>query len=134
MEIINYDNNELTKFYAENELEFDETKGYFGDNIKSYALLEEGKFIGAISTSIYKNKKFIEAIAIDKEQRNKGYGRFLMEKTIEEFGTPVYLISKTHGFFRKIGFNEDETDLIEKECKECEKYNTSCFPKVFMYK
>ena len=75
MEIIEYDNKTLINFYAENGLEFSEIKGYYGTNIKSFALLKNNKIIGACSISIYKGKSFIEAIAIDKKYRNKGYGK-----------------------------------------------------------
>ena len=66
MEFIVYDSNDLIKFYKNNGLEFDENKGYFGKNVKSYVILEKGKIIGALSISKYKNKNFIEAIDVDK--------------------------------------------------------------------
>lgn len=55
MKFINYDNNKLLDFYNENGLEFDESKGYFGKNIKSQVLIENKEIIGAVSVSIYKN-------------------------------------------------------------------------------
>ena len=134
MEIIKYDNKTLINFYSKNGLEFNEIKGYFGTDVKSFALLEDDKIIGAISFSIYKDKKFIEAIAIDKEYRNKGYGKLLLEKVIEKLEKPIYLISKASYFFEKNGFVHDHTDLIDKECKKCREYNITCFPEVLVYK
>ena len=78
MEFVKYDNKSLINFYRENGLEFDENKGYFGINVKSFALLENEKIIGGVSISIYKEKSFIEALAVDKEYRNKGYGKLLI--------------------------------------------------------
>lgn len=132
--IIEYDNKALINFYAENGLEFDETKGYFGTDIKSFALLKNDKVIGAFSISIYKRKSFIEAIAIDKEYRNKGYGKLLIEKAIEKLEKPIYVISKANDFFEKNGFVFDNADLIDDECKKCNEYNITCFPEVLVYK
>lgn len=80
MEFTEYDNNKLIDFYIKNGLEFDENKGYFGDNIRSFVILENEQIVGAVSISIYKNKNFIEALAVAKEYRNNGYGKLLLKK------------------------------------------------------
>ena len=98
MKFIKYDNKSLINFYRENGLEFDKNKSYFGINVESFALLENEKIIGAVSISIYKEKNFIEALAVDKEYRNKGYGKLLIEKAIEKLEKPVYTISKVDKF------------------------------------
>lgn len=134
MKIIEYDNKTLINFYVENGLEFNEIKGYFGTDVKSFALLKNDKIIGAFSISTYKGKNFIEAIAIDKEYRNRGYGKLLIEKAIENLETPIYIISKANYFFEKNGFVCDNADLIDNECKKCKEYNITCFPKVLVYK
>lgn len=56
MKFDKYDNDSLINFYIENGLEFDERKKYFGNNIRSFALLENENIIGAVSISIYKGK------------------------------------------------------------------------------
>lgn len=134
MIIIKYDNKTLIDFYIENGLEYDENKGYFGTDVESFALLENEKIIGAFSISIYKNKSFIEALAVDKEYRNNGYGRLLIGKAIEKLEKPIYTISKVDEFYLKNGFIYDDLDLIGKECKTCDNYNITCFPKVMVYK
>ena len=118
----------------ENGLEFDEYKGYFGTNVKSFVLLENKKIVGAVSISIYKDRSFIEALAVNKEYRNNGCGKMLINKAIEKLEKPVYTISKADEFYLKNGFVYDDTDLIDKECKVCDKYNVTCFPKVVVYK
>ena len=134
MIIIKYDNKTLIDFYIENGLEYDENKGYFGTGVESFALLANEKIIGAFSISIYKNKSFIEALAVDKEYRNNGYGRLLIGKAIEKLEKPIYTISKVDEFYLKNGFIYDDLDLIGKECKTCDNYNITCFPKVMVYK
>lgn len=134
MEFIEYDSNELIEFYAKNGLEFDDNKKYFGNNVKSYVILSNDKIIGAVSVSLYKNKKFIEALVVDKKNRGKGYGKKLLEKAIEELGKPIYTISKADDFYLKNGFIYDNTDLIDKKCRTCDEYNITCFPRVVVYK
>ena len=134
MKFVKYDNKSLINFYIENGLEFDENKGYFGIDVKSFALQENEKIIGAVSISIYKEKSFIEALAVDKEYRNKGYGKLLIEKAIEKLEKPVYTISKVDEFYIKNGFIYDNADIIDKECETCDEDNVTCFPRVVVYK
>lgn len=133
MEFIEYDNNTLIDFYIKNGLEFDENRGYFGQNVKSIALLENGIMIGAVTISIYQNKNFIEAIAVDKQFRNRGYGKLLLEKALRELSVPIYVISKSDEFYISNGFEYDNADLIGTECKTCSEYNVTCFPKVMVF-
>ena len=109
-------------------------KKYFGNNIRSFALLENENIIGAVSISIYKGKSFIEALAVDKKYRNRGYGKSLIEKAIGELEKPVYIISKVDEFYLKNGFVYSNEELIDKECKACNEYNITCFPKVVVYR
>lgn len=134
MKFVKYDNISLINFYRLNGLEFDENKGYFGINVTSFALLENEKIIGAVSISFYKEKSFIEALAVDKKYRNSGYGKLLIEKAIEKLEKPVYTISKIDKFYLKNGFVYDDVDLIDKACKTCDEYNVTCFPRVVAYK
>ena len=133
MKLEKYDNESLINFYIENGLEFDENKKYFGINIRSFALVEKEKVIGAVSISIYKGKSFIEALAVDKNYRNKKLGELLVKKAIEELEKPIYTISKANEFYLKNGFVYSNEDLIDKECKNCREYNVTCFPKVVVY-
>ena len=134
MKFDKYNNESLINFYIKNGLEFDENKKYFGTNIRTFVLIENEKIIGAVSISIYKCKSFIEALAVDKKYRNKGYGKLLVEKAIEKLKKPVYTISKVDEFYLKNGFVYSNEDLIDKECKTCSEYNITCFPKVMVYK
>ena len=134
MNLIEYDNNDAIRFYVDNGLEFDEIRGYFGTAVKTFALMDGNIFIGAVSVSKYKDKSFIEAIAIGNSFRHKGYGKMLLDKAINELEKPVYAISKSDEFYLKNGFEYDDEDLIDKECKTCSEFNKTCFPKVVVYR
>jgi len=134
LKLVKYDNNLLINFYNSNGLEFDENKNYFGKDIRSFAIKEKGKIIGAVSISKYKNKSYIEALVADYNYRNKGIGKLLLKKAIDELDKPIYIISKADKFFLKNGFEYDDSDLIGEECKNCEYYNLTCFPKVLVYR
>lgn len=134
MKLKECNSNNIINFYIENGLEFDENKKYFGNNVRSFNFLENKKILGAISISIYKGKSFIEALAVNEEDRNKGYGNLLIKKAIKELKKPIYAISKANEFYLKNGFVYANDDLIDEECKSCNKYNTSCFPRVVVYK
>ena len=130
MELIEYNSTLLIDFYIKNGLEFNANKVYFGMEVKSYALVENKKIIGAISFSKYKNVNYIEAISVDTEYRKKGYGKMLLDKVGNELKTPIYIISKNDKYFLDYGFKYVDNDLISNECKMCKKYNINCFPKV----
>lgn len=58
----------------------------------------------------------------------------LIEKAIGELEKPVYIISKVDEFYLKNGFVYSNEELIDKECKACNEYNITCFPKVVVYR
>ena len=135
MKIIEYDSKSLINFYNENDIEISEEHGYFGINLKSFAMIEKNEqIVGAITVSNYHSKKFIEAIAVRKDSRGKGYGNILLNKVIEELNRDVYVISKEHNFYIKNGFEfiEDLEYMISDNCQNCEEYNKTCFPKVMI--
>ena len=135
MKIIEYDSKSLINFYNENDIEISEEHGYFGINLKSFAMIDKNEqIVGAITVSNYHSKKFIEAIAVRKDSRGKGYGNILLNKVIEELNRDVYVISKEHNFYIKNGFEfiEDLEYMISDNCQNCEEYNKTCFPKVMI--
>lgn len=133
MDIKEYDSNRLIEFYLSNGLEFSDSKKYFGTEVKSYAILENDKLVGAISVSKYKDKNFIEAIAVDKKYRNKGNGKKLLDKVLSLLDSPIYTISKNNKFYLNNGFKYTDEDIIDNNCKKCNKYGKTCFPKTMKY-
>jgi len=56
MKFIEFDSENLIDFYCKNGLEFYENKKYFGTDLRSFALVDNDKIIGAITISKYKEK------------------------------------------------------------------------------
>ena len=126
----------LIKFYADNDLEIDESHGYFGTNLESFAIIENEIIQGAVTISKYEDKNFLEAIAVDKAMRGKGYGKELLKVAVGNIDGSVYTISKEPGFYLKHNFrpvnNMDE--MISGNCKVCEEFNKTCHPQVMVLK
>ena len=78
------DSAKLFKFYSGNDLEIDENHGYFGTNVKSYAIVENEIVQGAVTISKYGDKSFLEAIAVNKEMRGQGFGKELLFITLPQ--------------------------------------------------
>lgn len=136
MKIIEYDSEKLIQFYKDNNIEINEEHGYYGTNLKSFAIIENEDIVGAVTISKYDSKNFIEVIAVNKDSRGKGYGNILLNKGIEQFDNDIYVISKKHDFYltNRFEFIEGLEYMISDNCQVCEEYNKTCFPKVMMLK
>lgn len=136
MELKKYESQKLIEFYKNNDIEISEEHGYYGIDLKSFVMIENEEIIGAVTISKYDSKNFLEVIAIRKDCRGKGYGNILLNKGIEQFDGDVYVISKDHNFYLKNGFEfiEDLEHMISDNCKACEEYNKTCFPRVMILK
>ena len=50
----------LIQFYKDNDIEINEEHGYYGTNLKSFAMIENEDVVGAVTISKYDSKNFIE--------------------------------------------------------------------------
>ena len=133
MKPIEYDSSLLMDFYDENDIDFAENIQYFGTEPKSYALFDGDILVGSITISKYRNVNYLEALAINKPYRKKGYGKLLLDKVINELHAPLYALSKNDDYFFKNGFKYTNVDLISKECKICSEYLVTCFPRAMVH-
>ena len=84
------------------------------------------------------NKPY-EAIAILEDEIQKGYGKQLLAKVLEEIkllnGDNIYLVAKEPIFFRKNGFKEIDKNKAPDFscCFACPDYKVSCFPIAMKY-
>lgn len=134
--MVEYNSLELIDFYSSNELEISKEHSYLGNELYSIALIENEKIIGAVTLSKYHNKTFLEAIAIDKEYRNKGYANKLIKEITKNLYEDLYTISKNHDFYLKRGYKiiEEEKNMISINCQQCPEYLKTCHPKIMKKK
>jgi predicted N-acetyltransferase YhbS len=118
--------------------------GYWTDRYITYALLDDEKVVSSISVSIIdfliigEKKKYIQigTVMTDKEYRNKGLSRFIIEKILEEWEDRcdlIYLFANDSvlDFYPKFGFvpvNEYQYSkkiMVEKTTSGVKKLNMS---------
>ena len=128
----------LVKFFVENQLEFDGDEEVDTDIIECYEIQEE-EFIGAAVLAKREGKFICDGIAINPKYRNKGIGKLLLDRLIDETkkrnGDSIYLVARSPEFFRKYGFQEESPENAPNffECKYCPQYRESCFPEIMKY-
>lgn len=138
MNIEKYNNHqELIPFYVARGLEIEEE--FENTPIFSLIMKDEDNMIGAVTCSKIDESFVIEAIVIVEEYQNKGYGRELLEKAINEIKNigegNIYLVAKNTVFFEKNNF-----EIIDREeapsfafCFVCPQYQIKCFPQAMKY-
>ena len=91
--------------------------------------------VGICAMSIFwENLAEVRSLYVDKEYRNRGIGRRLVEACISEAITlelfRVFTLTKNKEFFTRLGFREvDRATLSEKiwsDCFRCSKYPDYC--------
>lgn len=125
--------NKLIKFYKNNGIEIDNNNGYVFKPKVSYIIEENENLVGAITFSDFENGILIEAIAVLENRRNNGIGKKLIKKVMDE-NDRIFLVSKVSNYFENLGFKVTNkyNDLLNR-CKNCENFETTCFPKVMIY-
>lgn len=141
----------LTKFFAENGLEFDGEEEVDTDVIKCWKITQansadlthikedagEGDFLVAgCVLALREGKYIIDGIAVDKTLRKFGLGKLLVGKVKDEVkklgGSEIYLVARAPGFFRTLGFETIDADKAPNffECKYCPQYGKECHPEI----
>lgn len=87
-----------------------------------YALLNEGKYIGFITTWRFDSFAYIEHFAIDESARNGGFGSLVMKRFIEKLSLPIVLevelptdemSIRRVGFYERLGFTFDHHEYLQ---------------------
>lgn len=142
----------LTKFFAENGLEFDGEEEVDTDVVKCWKVTQAssedlqhiqadtadgGDFLVAgCVLALREGKYIIDGIAVDKTLRKFGIGKLLVGKVKEEVkklgGSEIYLVARAPGFFRTLGFETIDADKAPNffECKYCPQYGKECHPEI----
>ena len=138
MVIEKYDNyKDLIPFYISRGLEFEDD--FENKLVFSLIMKDDASMIGAATYSKMDEDYIVEAIAISEDEIQKGYGKQLLAKVLEEIkllnGENIYLVAKEPIFFKKNGFEEiDQNKAPDFSCCfACPDYKVSCFPIVMKY-
>ncbi len=65
-----------------------------GKNVVFNAILDDGKLIGMEYKIIYENTTYLMYLAIDEEQRGKGYGTKILQDLIKKYETIILSIER----------------------------------------
>lgn len=141
----------LTKFFAENGLEFDGEEEVDTDVVKCWKITqansaelehirendrEDDFLVAGCVLALREGKYIIDGIAVDKTLRKFGLGKLLVGKVKDEVkklgGSEIYLVARAPGFFRTLGFETIDAGNAPNffECKYCPQYGKECHPEI----
>jgi amino-acid N-acetyltransferase len=127
----------LTKFFADNEMEFDGEEEVDTDVVRCYKVTTDGdRLVGGVVLAKREGRYIIDGIAVDPEYRKHKIGKIMLKKVIEVTGEldgrEIYLVARAPGFFKKYGFVPVDADLAPNffECRYCPQYGVTCHPEI----
>lgn len=124
----------LIEFYLNCGIEF-QSDEYVGIPVFSYLVGSIDNIIAAVTVTNQNANIIIDDLAVHKDYRHKGYGKMLLNKSLERIVSigdiqQVYVITKEPKFFGKFGFipiqRKDAPDFSI--CFQCDQYQRKCFP------
>ncbi|MEG3071382.1 MAG: N-acetyltransferase [Peptococcaceae bacterium] len=122
----------LITYYAEQDLMLARSRNMLYENLREFTVAEDqGKVVAAGSLHItWQDLAEIRAMAVTPDYIEKGIGRHLVSKFIEEareLEIPrIFALTYQDGFFAKCGFSIIDKDSLPqkvwKECVNCPKF------------
>jgi len=130
----------LLQYFADKDLLLGRSLSSLYDQLRDFSVYvekngensEDEKLIGVVSLHIcWDNLAEIRSLAVTDEYHNKGVGKQLVNKALQEaesYGiTRVFTLTYQPNFFRKLGFKDiDKSELPHKVWSDC--INCSKFP------
>ena len=104
----------------------------FDKHLLNFLVLEKsGILTGTIGMELYENTALLRSLAIQKDDRNKGYGKelyyALISKAKKMNVNDIYLLTETaEGFFSEEGFQKIARELVPLSIKQTDEYSTLC--------
>jgi len=101
-------------------------------HLLNFLVLEKsGTLTGAIGMELHGNTALLRSLAIQKDDRNKGYGKelyyALISKAKKMNVTNIFLLTETaEGFFGKEGFQKIAREQVPLSIKQTHEYSTLC--------
>ena len=116
----------LISQYAQLDKMLFRSKAYIFDNLQMFSVAEtDGKVVGCcVLTVIWSDLAEIKSLAVAEEYQNKGIGRLLVEKAVEQAKNlgveKVFALTLEPAFFEKQGFKiVDKKTLPMKVWSDC---------------
>ena len=101
-------------------------------HLLNFLVLEKsGTLTGTIGMELYGNTALLRSLAIQKDYRNKGYGKelyyALISKAKKMNVNNIYLLTETaEGFFSEEGFQKIAREQVPPSIKQTNEYSTLC--------
>jgi amino-acid N-acetyltransferase len=101
-------------------------------HLLNFLVLEiKGNLTGTIGMEFYGESALLRSLAINKDNRNKGFGKELCSALISKAKkmnvNSIYLLTETaEGFFSKEGFQKIKRESVPTSIKQTQEYSTLC--------
>lgn len=101
-------------------------------HLLNFLVLEKsGTLTGTIGMELYENTALLRSLAIQKDYRNKGYGKelyyALISKAKKMNVNNIYLLTETaEGFFSEEGFQKIAREQVPPSIKQTNEYSSLC--------
>ena len=124
--------NKLVNHFAQRDLMLARPLGELYENIRDYYVyVENGSIVGCAALHVFwKDLAEIKSIAVEVGHQNKGIGKQLIQKCLEEgkaLGiSRLFVLTYIPEFFERMGFKLIDKDLLPHkiwtECVKCYKF------------
>ncbi len=124
--------NKLVDHFAKKDLMLARPLGELYENIRDYYVyVENGSIVGCAALHVFwKDLAEIKSIAVEEDHQNKGIGKQLIQKCLEEGKTlgisRLFVLTYIPEFFERMGFKRIDKDLLPHkiwtECVKCYKF------------
>ena len=124
--------NKLVDYFAKKDLMLARPLGELYENIRDYYVyVENGSIVGCTALHVFwKDLAEIKSVAVEEGHQNKGIGKQLINKCLEEgkaLGiSRLFVLTYIPEFFERMGFRRIDKDLLPHkiwtECVKCYKF------------
>ena len=124
--------NKLVNHFAQRDLMLARPLGELYENIRDYYVyVESGSIVGCAALHVFwKDLAEIKSIAVEEGHQNKGIGKQLIQKCLEEgkaLGiSRLFVLTYIPEFFERMGFKRVDKELLPhkiwSECVKCYKF------------
>ncbi len=124
--------NKLVNHFAQKDLMLARPLGELYENIRDYYVyVENGSIVGCTALHVFwKDLAEIKSVAVEEDHQNKGIGKQLIQKCLEEgkaLGiSRLFVLTYIPEFFERMGFARVDKELLPhkiwSECVKCYKF------------